>query len=144
MATMGRKSIWELALEDDHLMRLGDVLAAQIGKEAVVRLELELDQEWSGGGQEAIRRRLDEVFLSDQENQWSPLWSHWRCHWQEKPEIVKIVDPNHNAIPFVLMWTSKGQSHASCPLYRYAREAGNVKCSKEGLRAGVHGQMEDK
>ena len=52
MAKMGRKSPWELALEDPHLMRLGDFLATQMGKVALARLELELELEWSGGGQE--------------------------------------------------------------------------------------------
>ena len=142
---MGRKSIWELALEDDHLMRLGDFLAIQMGKEALARLEIELDLEWCGGGQEAIRRRLEGEYLTDQEDQWSPFWSHWRSQWEDKPKIVKIVDENYLARPFIIMHTSKDQSHASCPLSCVTKKDVNIKCSdKESVRDGVPGQMEEK
>ena len=145
MAKMGRKSPWELALEDPHLMRLGDFLAIQMGKEALARLELELDLEWCGGGQEAIRRRLEGEYLTDQEDQWSPFWSHWRSQWEDKPKIVKIVDENYLARPFIIMHTSKDQSHASCPLSCVTKKDVNITCSdKESLRDGVPGQMEEK
>ena len=127
MAKMGRKSPWELALEDPHLMRLGDFLAIQMGKEALARLELELDLEWCGGGQEAIRRRLEGEYLTDQEDQWSPFWSHWRSQWEDKPKIVKIVDENYFARPFVVMHTSKDQSHASCPLSYVTKKDTEIK-----------------
>ena len=144
MAKMGHKSPWKLALEDPHLMRLGDFLATQMGKAALASLELELDLEWSGGGQEAIRRRLEGVYLKDQEDQWSPLWSHWPSQWQEKPKIVKIVDENYFARPFVVMHTSKDQSHASCPLSYVTKKDAEIKCSnKEDLRDRVPGQMEE-
>ena len=142
---MGRKSPWEQALEDPHLMRLGDFLATQMGKVALARLELELELEWSGGGQEVIRRRLEGVYLKDQENQWSPLWSHWRSQWEEKPKIVKIVDESYVTRPFVIMHTSKDQSHASCPLSKVIKKDVKVQCSdEEGLRDGVPGKMEEK
>ena len=52
-----------------HFLRLEDFLAAQMGKELVARLELDL--EWSGAEQEVIRRSPREVYMRDQEDQWS-------------------------------------------------------------------------
>ena len=58
---------WALALRDPHCLRLEDFLAAQMGKEAVVRLGLDLEH--SGVGQEEIKRRLEGLYLKDQEEQ---------------------------------------------------------------------------
>ena len=58
---------WALASRDPHCLRLEDFLAAQMGKEAVVRLGLDL--EYSGVGQEEIKRRLEGLYLKDQEEQ---------------------------------------------------------------------------
>ena len=101
---MARKSPLELALEGPHLIKPGDFLAAQIKKMAFPRLELELDLVCSGDGQEAMRRRLEGVYLEDLGDQWSLLWSHWQSQWQEKPNTVKLVDTNYNTRPCHLIY----------------------------------------
>ena len=141
---------WELALKDPHLMRLGDWLAAQIGDTEVAKVEIDLDLEWDGYGREAIRRRLEGVYQSDMRNQcqWHLEMGsncHWKCHWQEYPQIQKIVDPDNYARPFVVLWTSKDQSHHSCPLYHNARNDENIRYSEaeDEPRATVPGKMKE-
>ena len=147
----GRKvTPWEMALKDPHLMRLGDWLAAKMGDTEVNRLELELDLEWEGYGREAIRRRLEGVYQSDMENQcqWHSEMGdqcHWKCHWQEHPQITKIVDPEFNTRPFVVLWTNKDQSHHKCPLYRESKNEENMKHSEvaDEPRARLPGKMKE-
>ena len=141
---------WELAQRDPHLMRLGDYLATQMGPEAMAKLELELDLEWEGYGREAIRRRLEGVYQSDMENQcqWHSEMGdqcHWKCHWQEHPQITKIVDPEFNTRPFVVLWTNKDQSHHKCPLYHESKNEENMKHSEvaDEPRARLPGKMKE-
>ena len=58
---------------------------------------------------------------------------------------MKIVDESYVTRPFVIMHTSKDQSHASCPLSKVIKKDVKVQCSdEEGLRDGVPGKMEEK
>ena len=142
---------WELAQRDPHLMRLGDYLATQMGPEAMAKLELELELDWDWGGREAIMRRMEAEYLSDQQDQC--IWHlsdhedqcHWRCHWQEKPRITMIVDPQNYARPFVTMWTSKEQSHTSCEINMLRKKAViSLENVKQGQRTTIIGQMKEK
>ena len=142
---------WELAQRDPHLMRLGDYLATQMGPEAMAKLELELELDWDWGGRDAIMRRIEAQYLSNQEDQC--IWHlsdhedqcHWRCHWQEKPKITKIVDPQNYARPFVTMWTSKEQSHTSCEINMLRKkEVISLEKVEQGQRTTVIGQMKEK
>ena len=142
---------WELAQRDPHLMRLGDYLATQMGPEAMAKLELELELDWDWGGREAIMRRMEAQYLRDQQDQCT--WHlgdyedqcHWRCHWQEKPRITMIVDPQNYARPFVTMWTSKEQSHTSCEINMLRKEEVKThEMVEQGQRTTVIGQMKEK
>ncbi len=113
---------WELALQDPHLMRLGDYLATQLGEDAVARLKLET---------EAIRWKLEAEFLQDP--------------WQEGLIIKKVVDPNFIARPFVLLWTIKSQDHSTCPLDMMQKKGEMLQHSEEKCpKAKVPEQPDEK
>ena len=81
------ENVWNMALKDPHLMRLGDFLVQKDGREDMGKLELE------------------EAYLRDP-------WMNWLT-------IVKVVDPEYQAKPFVKILNNQAQDHSCCPFFKH-------------------------
>ncbi len=98
---------WELAMQDPHLMRLGDYLAHLEGEEEMMKLESQGISKWS----------LEEQFLAEP--------------WKAGQRIIKVVDPQLVAKPFILLWNSQTQDHTGCALYKMAEGGVKEQCREK-------------
>jgi hypothetical protein len=90
--------IWDMAQQDPHLKRLGNWLANKEGKEEMTRRELE----------GVNKKMLEARFLMRSKEPGN-----------NRPTIVKVVNPEMMTKPFVLVWDNRAQDHKNCPLFQY-------------------------
>ena len=84
MGKTATEKMWEMAIKDPHLMRLGEYLA-------------HVDSQMSGYD-------LETHFLEES--------------WSADLTVIKVVNPEGQVKPFVLLWNNKGESHSTCPFYK--------------------------
>ena len=114
------KKVWDMALQDPHLVRLGDYLCNLEGREYVNMFQHD------AGHKEAMERS----FMSEP--------------WKVGVTIVKVVDPSFHSRPFVLMWNNKSRDHASCPISNLVDEKSSPKSEDDVTYRKVPGLSEGK
>ena len=82
---MATNFMWNMALKDPHLMRLGEYLA-----------QIE--------GEVGMEEQLEEAFLNEP-------WMNWF-------KIIKVVNPELQAKPFICLWSNKDQPHTTCTFFK--------------------------
>ena len=106
-------------------MRLGDWLAHQKGEVEMTKL-----------GKEGVTRwGLEESFLKEE--------------WRSALHIIKVMDPQCVARPFVVMWNNKAGDHMACTLsnkevkeqYKEGKRAKIPGLSAKGNKAKEHAEV---
>lgn len=113
--------MWEMALQDPHLIRLGDYLAHVEGEDEMSRQEQQGRDRWD----------VEDSFMEDP--------------WISDLKIIKVVNPSLYTKPFVLLWNNKSKDHSDCPLYKVLHGAVQINNKVEGnTRPKVPGLSESK
>ena len=90
--------VWQMAVRDPHLLRLGHFLRHLEGAEESARLGLDIEENLE---------RVEEDFLLEP--------------WKEGLTIVKVEHPAGGVKPFVLVSTISSNAHKDCPIFEAAR-----------------------